>query len=109
MELDTDMDISLCNISANKWWRLFDLTGIRVKLTKPVSLFAHHNFKGDRNYITITAYTGRLILGFGYDTIPKWRLNDDVYYTDESDIIDKSNTINLSLLDFDYLYNLLTN
>ena len=114
MKLPTGTDLIIDNINDEKWWRLVDLRGMKVKLIKPISHYAHPEFKGDRNFIIINSYVvnSQTIKYRKFDQAseptPIYFYSDNVVYSNELTTPDTKHSINLSLLDFDHFYNSLT-
>ena len=108
----TGIDLILDNMMSDKWWRLINLTGMQVKLKTPVSTYAHPEFKGDRNFITINSYVISPSTNH-YNTHikseeehpPLWMYADNVTYSNELTPVNTKHSINLSLVDFDHFYN----
>jgi len=93
------------SINKGKWWRLFDLKGLKLKLKKPICTFAHPYYKGDRNYIIISKY---LYPVNHENSEPPYTYSDWVLYGNEIINEYKNHSINLAALDLEYFYNLLT-
>jgi len=92
------------NINKGKWWRLFDLTGMKLKLKKPICNFAHPYYNGDRDYIIISKY---LYPAIQINSEPVHTYSDWVLYGNETINEYKNHSINLAALDVEYFYNLL--
>lgn len=109
--------LALSNLCDGKWWRLFNLKGMRLKLIRPISEFSHPGWKGDRNYIIIHSYVAddkiyhynMLVDMLNIRDIPTYTYSDKVIYKNELTEHSTKHMIDLSLLDYDYFYNLLTN
>jgi hypothetical protein len=115
MELLKGIDLIIDNIDNEKWWRLIDLRGMKLKLKKPISYYAHPEFKGDRNFIIANSYAVNS-KSIGYRKVnqkdeitPIYYYSDEVVYSNEFTIADTKHTINLSLVDLDYLIKKLKN
>jgi hypothetical protein len=100
-------DLMINAISENKWWRLFNLRGLTVKLVKPLSEEYYSSFKGDRSMITIVSYLPDL--GNKYyndnhpgDVIDTHLYSDWVIFKNELTPVNQRYSINLKLLDFNY-------
>lgn len=109
------IDLVIHNININKWWRLFNLKGMRLKLTKPISTFSHPEFKGDRNFIIVNSYVANghtdgynLIMKNGEKPPPIFSYSDMIVYRNELTNPSSKHMINLSLLDFEYFSEQLT-
>lgn len=111
MELLKGIDLISDNITKEKWWRLIDLRGKKLKLKKPISNYAHPEFKGDRNFIIINSYVvNSQTIGYRQieeigDQTPIYFYSDNATYSNELTPPDTRHAINLSLLDFDHFYN----
>lgn len=93
------------SINKGKWWRLFDLKGLKLKLKKPICTFTHPYYKGDRNYIIISKY----LYPVNTDNLePPYTYSDWVLYGNEIINEYKNHSINLAALDVEYFYDLLT-
>lgn len=99
-------NLILDNIKNNKWWRLFNLKGKTLKLIRPISEEYFPSYKGDRNFITIQNYIpdlGHHFSNSNYqgESVELYLYSDWVLF--ENDLnTDKTHSIHLKLLDFNY-------
>ena len=91
------------SINKGKWWRLFNLKGLKLKLKNPICKFTHPYYKGDRNYIIISKY----LHPANYKNLePPHTYSDWVLYGNEIISEYKNHSINLAALDVEYFYDL---
>lgn len=87
---------NIYDITVNdKWWTLFDLRGLRLKLTTPLTVEFYPNYVGDRNFITVVNY---LVV---HSTKHNTRFSDWVTFKGDGPF-DSHYCIGLHLLDYDY-------
>lgn len=85
----------------NKWWRWFDLRGLRLKLIEPISAEYYPKYNDDRYFVTIINYLSEI------HSKNSSILSDWVTFKCSVNTVNPSYSINLALLDFDY-FNQLT-
>jgi hypothetical protein len=94
-------------IKEKKWWRLFNLRGKTLRLSKPISVDYYPSFKGDRYMIKIVNYIpdlGNQFYNVNHpgEPIDSYLFSDWVVFENHLTPLDLNHSINLSLLDFNY-------
>lgn len=97
---EDDIKYIIESIDENKWWRFFDLRGLRLKLTEPISTEYFPYYDDDRNFISIISYLSEThhkdITWFSDWVTFKCNIGNN------KTTINPTYSINLSRLDFDY-------
>jgi len=95
-----DIEYIIESINENKWWRFFNLKGLRLKLTEPISPEYFPCYDDDRYFISIVSY-----LSETHRKKITWN-SDWVTFKCNKTTVNPTYSINLSRLDFDYFNNL---